>query len=165
MASVTHCNDVSASDLTSLLSTYGLELQWVEDKQKIPGTHFGEPEAGLIASQLYVRKDTPVHSLLHEACHYICMDKHRRQHLHTDAGGDYDEENAVCYLSILLADTIPDYSAAQMMSDMDNWGYTFRLGSARRWFEEDAEDAHNWLLAFEIINHRTFPTGQLRTHT
>jgi hypothetical protein len=24
---------------------------------------------------------------------------------------------------------------------LDAWGYTFRLGSARAWFERDAEDA------------------------
>ncbi len=31
------------------------------------------------------------------------------------------------------------------MQDMDSWGYTFRLGSARAWFEQDAEDARAWL--------------------
>jgi hypothetical protein len=28
----------------------------------------------------------------------------------------------------------------------DGWGYHSLLGSARRWFEEDAEDARAWLL-------------------
>jgi len=28
---------------------------------------------------------------------------------------------------------------------MDAWGYSFRLGSARAWFENDAEDAIGWL--------------------
>ena len=27
---------------------------------------------------------------------------------------------------------------------MDAWGYSFRLGSARAWFEHDAEDARQW---------------------
>jgi hypothetical protein len=159
MTNVVHCNAVSADALASLLSTYGLGLQWVENGQPIPGTHFGDPEAGLIANNLYVRGDTPLHSLLHEACHYICMDDERRQQLHTDAGGDYDEENAVCYLSILLADSIPGYSNAQMMNDMDNWGYTFRLGNARRWFGEDAEDARDWLQLSGIISKDEIPTG------
>ena len=159
MTNVVHCNAVSADALASLLSTYGLGLQWVENGQPIPGTHFGDPEAGLIANNLYVRSDTPVHSLLHETCHYICMDDGRRQQLHTDAGGDYDEENAVCYLSILLADSIPGYSNAQMMNDMDNWGYTFRLGNARRWFGEDAEDARDWLQLSGIISKDEIPTG------
>ncbi len=35
----------------------------------------------------------------------------------------------------------------RMCRDMDEWGYTFRLGSAARWFEQDAEDAHDWLIA------------------
>ena len=27
------------------------------------------------------------------------------------------------------------------MADMDTWGYSFRLGDTRSWFERDAEDA------------------------
>ena len=103
-------------------------------------------EAGLIGSAVFVRRDTPVHSLLHEACHSICMDDERRRSLHTDAGGDDAEENAVCFLQILLADEIPGVGRARLMEDMDRWGYSFRLGSTRRWFEEDAEDAREWLV-------------------
>jgi hypothetical protein len=33
------------------------------------------------------------------------------------------------------------------MADMDAWGYTFRLGSTRAWFEGDAEDALAFLAA------------------
>jgi hypothetical protein len=33
-----------------------------------------------------------------------------------------------------------------MFRDMDDWGYTFRLGSAAAWFEQDAEDARAWLV-------------------
>ena len=33
--------------------------------------------------------------------------------LDTDAGGDYDEENGVCYLQILLADEIPGFGRAR----------------------------------------------------
>jgi hypothetical protein len=28
---------------------------------------------------------------------------------------------------------------------MDAWGYSFRFGSARAWFERDADDARGWL--------------------
>ena len=87
------------------------------------------------------RPDTPVHSALHEACHWICMPPARRARLHTDAGGDSDEENAVNYLSILLGQTLPGFGRDRMLADMDAWGYSFRLGSARAWFEGDAEDA------------------------
>jgi hypothetical protein len=34
---------------------------------------------------------------------------------------------------------------------MDTWGYSFRLGSAERWFREDAEDAREWLLTHQIV--------------
>jgi hypothetical protein len=30
---------------------------------------------------------------------------------------------------------------------MDEWGYTFRLGSARAYFEHDADAAWQWLIA------------------
>ncbi|NIS90685.1 MAG: hypothetical protein GTN98_11520, partial [Woeseiaceae bacterium] len=49
-----------------------------------------------------MRSDTPVHSLLHETCHIICMSRERRAELETDAGGDDLEEAAVCYLQVLL---------------------------------------------------------------
>jgi hypothetical protein len=99
-----------------------------------------------------VRRDTPVHSTLHEAAHSLCMGEERREALYRDAGGDFDEENAACYLQILLAEEIPAMGRDRMLADMDAWGYTFRLGSARRWFEEDAADARAWLLGHGLIN-------------
>lgn len=159
---VTKCCEIETKHLVTLFSHYGLSIRWIDDQQPIPGSHFGEPEAGLIADVLYLRNDTPVHSALHEACHYICMDRSRRNGLHTDAGGDYDEENAVCYLSILLANNIEEYDSTRMMQDMDTWGYTFRLGSAKQWFENDAEDALVWLLDHELITQTQQPTWTLR---
>ena len=41
---------------------------------------------------LYLRTDTPKHSILHEACHYICMDSKRGLSLYTDAGSDDDAQ-------------------------------------------------------------------------
>lgn len=118
---------------------------------QIKGSYWGESEAGLIANTLYIRNDTPLHSALHEACHYICMDESRRKKLHTDAGGTDQEENAVCYLQILLADRFPDYGREQMFKEMDEWGYSFRLGNAKAWFQGDAEDAREYLLAHKLI--------------
>ncbi len=137
----------SRPSVAKLLAGYGLELVEVPAGTPIPGSYWGDEEAGLIGPRIYVQADTPLHSVLHESCHYICMDDKRRANLHTDAGGDYEEENAVCYLQILLADRIPGYSAADCMRDMDAWGYSFRLGSARAWFEHDAEDARAGLAA------------------
>lgn len=132
-------------------------------KQAIEGSYWGETEAGLVANELVVRHDTPLHSALHEACHYICMDSERRATLHTDAGGTDQEENAVCYLQILLADEFDDYDREQMMSDMDEWGYSFRLGSAKAWFERDAEDARAFLLEHGLIDeHDKVNIGRLR---
>lgn len=134
-----------------LLLEYGLELTLIPGQGKIPGSYWGEPEAGLIATRLYARRDTPLHSILHEAAHFVCMDTQRREQLDTNAGGDYDEENAVCYLQILLADRIGGFGRDRAMADMDRWGYSFRLGSARDWFEQDAEDAREWLIERGII--------------
>ena len=94
---------------------------------------------------MFVRGDTPVHSALHEAGHLICAAAARRDAVDTDAGGDFAEEDAVCYLQIVLAGELPGLDAESMMADMDAWGYTFRLGSARAWFSDDAEDARRWL--------------------
>ena len=55
------------------------------------------------------------------------MDEARQQNLHTDAGGDYDEENAVCYLSIVLADEIAGFGSDRMLADMDMQVHASRL--------------------------------------
>lgn len=132
-------------DLRRLLGGHGLEIEIVADRAPIPGSYWGEPEAGLIGSRLYLRRDTPVHSVLHEACHWLCMDAARRGGLHTDAGGSDTEENAVCYLQCLLADDLRGYSRTRCFADMDAWGYHFILGSAQAWFEHDSDDARDWL--------------------
>lgn len=156
------CSDPVAKQLPELLERYGLQLEWVAGDQPIPGSHFGDSEAGLIGNRLLVRSDTPLHSAFHETCHYICMNGGRRASLHTDAGGDYAEENGVCYLQILLADQLPGFGHQRMMEDMDAWGYSFRLGSSSRWFREDAEDARQWLHCHGLIDEQDKPTWDLR---
>ena len=162
MSDVLTCAELGLEVLIQLLTPYGLELIHVPPDAPIPGSYWGDREAGLIAHRLLLRDDTPVHSALHEACHYVCMDPTRRMGLHTDAGGDYDEENGVCYLQILLADRLPRVGRQRLFADMDAWGYSFRLGSTQAWFERDAEDARSWLLAHGLIDAGDAPTWRLR---
>lgn len=150
-ADVLRIRDLPDGVLTELLERYGLRVERVAMDQQIAGSYWGESEAGLIGTTVYVREDTPIHSVLHEAAHCICMTPDRRAGLNKDAGGDYDEENAVCYLQILLADHLPTMGRSRMLQDMDTWGYTFRLGSARAWFENDAEDAREWLIKVGLV--------------
>ena len=138
--------DIGFDAAGALLSTHGLALERVPDGQAIPGSFWGDPEAGVIGSTVYVRSDTPVHSLLHEACHLIVLPPERRALVHTDASDSVLEEDATCYLQIVLADELNGVGRERLMADMDAWGYSFRLGSARAWFEHDAEDARHWLL-------------------
>ncbi|PID48992.1 MAG: hypothetical protein CR991_09085 [Proteobacteria bacterium] len=155
--------ELSGDTARQLLLRYGLTLECLPLHTTIPGSYWGETEAGLIGTTVYVRPDTPLHSLLHESCHLICMDQKRRAVLHTNAGGEALEENAVCYLQIVLADYLPDFGRERALLDMDRWGYSFRLGSAKRWFEEDAEDARQWLCHHGLLdadNHS--PIFQLR---
>lgn len=141
---------------------FGLRCELVAPDAVIPGSYWGDSEAGLMGDRLYLRIDTPLHSALHEACHYVCMDHRRRLGLERDAGGNFDEENAVCYLQILWGTTIAAVGRERMLADMDSWGYTFRLGSAARWFEEDADDARAWLLRHGLIDPRGHLTGRVR---
>ena len=149
--------------LATLLSRYGLELRMTSPGEVIPGSYWGESEAGLIGSRLFARHDTPLHSVLHEACHFICMTPERRCGLDRDASGDDAEENAVCYLQVLLADELADYGRQQLLVDMDRWGYSFRLGSARAWFDADAADAQRWLQDHALIDARNAITWTLRS--
>lgn len=154
--------DMDTDALQELLGNYGLRLEIVPADAAIPGSFWGGSEAGLIGDRVLARADTPVHSILHEACHYVCMDAVRRNALHTDAGGGYAEENGVCYLQILLAGRLAGVGRARLMRDMDAWGYSFRLGSTADWFARDAEDARAWLLTHGLIDVADAPTWRLR---
>jgi hypothetical protein len=145
-------NAIDRLALEMMLDRYGVRVVLVAPEEVIPGSYWGEREAGLIGSRIFVRLDTPVHSVLHEGAHFICMSAERRAGLDTDAGGDDAEENAVCYLQILMAASLPNVGSERMFRDMDEWGYTFRLGSAAAWFREDAEDAHQWLMSHGLID-------------
>lgn len=144
--------DIALDDAVALLARNDLTLVHVADGAPIPGCYWGEPEAGVIGSSVYARGDTPVHSLLHEACHLIVAPPEKRIQIHTDASESQAEEDATCYLQIILGDHLPGVGRERVMGDMDAWGYTFRLGSARAWFEQDAEDARAWLVAHGLLD-------------
>lgn len=133
--------DVGWAAPAALLARFGLELVEVEPGEGIPGSFWGDTEAGIIGSRVYARADTPLHSLLHEAGHLVVMPPARRAAVHTDASDTQRDEDAVCALQLLLADELPGFGRERAFADMDAWGYTFRLGSARAWFESDADDA------------------------
>ena len=155
-------NAIDRVALALLLERYGLDLVLAAPGEVIPGSYWGEREAGLIGSRIFARLDTPLHSVLHETAHFVCMSPERRAGLDTDAGGDDAEESAVCYLQLLMAETLPNAGSARMCRDMDDWGYSFRLGSAAQWFAEDAEDARRWLERRGIIDAAGCITHELR---
>lgn len=159
---VLRCDAVARGAIESLLLRFGLAAVPVADDEPIPGSYWGAPEAGLVGRCLYFRQDTPVHSLLHEFAHFICMDPPRRAGLDTDAGGDDDEECAVCCLQVLLAPALPPFDADRCLTDMDAWGYSFREGSARAWFAGDGRAARAWLVGHGLIDESERPTGRLR---
>jgi hypothetical protein len=159
---VARARDLAANAIVDLLSRFGLRSVEVAANEPIPGSYWGDSEAGLVRDAVHWRSDTPLHSILHEASHAICMDSQRRRGLDRDAGGDHAEENAVCFLQIILADELADVGRAHMCRDMDAWGYTFRLGSAQAWFDEDAADAREWLLAYGLIDDQGAVTWKLR---
>lgn len=156
-ASVTRVGAIGFDAPAALLARYGLTLQRVADGQAIPGSFWGDTEAGIIGTTVYARSDTPVHSLLHEAGHLIVLPPERRALVHTDATDSIDEEDATCYLQIVLADELPGVGRERLMADMDAWGYTYRLGSTRAWFERDAENARCWLVQHGLLDQAGRP--------
>ncbi len=155
-------SDVPRSTLTGLLRKFGLDLVLQERGDAIRGSFWGASEAGIVGRTVYVRADTPVHSLLHETCHVICMTEDRRAGLDRDAGGDDLEESAVCYLQVLLADHIDGVGRDLLMRDMDAWGYSFRLGNTLDWFQSDAEDAAEFLTNHGLLSAQGDVTFRLR---
>jgi len=161
VARVMRCGAVDAERIERILDRFGVTGIVRAPEATIPGSYWGEPEAGLAGDRLYFRADTPVHSLLHELAHYVCMDPVRRVSLDTDAGGGDEEECAVCYLEVLLAEYLEPFSAERCLADMDAWGYSFREGSARAWFFGDGREARDWLLARGLIGDDGTPSWRL----
>jgi hypothetical protein len=159
---ITLLQEIDHGAVVDCFARYGAELVMMPLHAPIPGSFWGEPEAGLIGPRVYARADTPVHSLLHEFCHWICMTEDRRRALSRDAGGDADEECAVCYLQILLAEALPPFDRCKAFDDMDAWGYSFREGSARAWWSGDAGSARTWLFERGIIDEGGRITGLSR---
>ena len=157
-----HLKQLKSQAIALILARYQLQLSRVPANKDIPHSFWGAPEAGRQRSVLFARDDTPIHSILHEASHFICMPAKQRIQDGIDAGGTAAEENATCYLQILLADWIQGIDQNQLMHDMDAWGYSFRLGSTARWFNADSEDARDWLLEKQIIDEQNQPTWKLR---
>lgn len=154
--------DIGADAIVRLLGRYGLEFRLVDDAAPIPGSFWGEPEAGIAGKAVFARGDTPLHSLLHESCHLICMPAERRADVFRDAGGDDLEEAAVCYLQVRLADELEQAGSVRLMRDMDAWGYSFRLGSTLRWFTDDADDARAWLQRHGLLSAHGRPLFRCR---
>lgn len=160
---VLRLKDIALSSLQILLTRYSLTLHIQPIHEAIIGSYWGDDEAGIVQMNVYARLDTPIHSILHEACHTICMDSKRRKILHTDVGeGFTDEEDAVCYLQLLLAIELSEFGIERAFQDMDAWGYSFRLGSAKAWFEQDSKEAREWLLHYQLIDNNNQPTYKLR---
>ena len=145
--------DIDIDSARALLARRDLALISVCADAAIPGSYWGVPEAGVIGATVYARADTPVHSLLHEACHLIVAPAAKRASIHTDASDSQAEEDATCYLQIVLADELAGVGRDRLMTDMDRWGYSFRLGSAHAWFDRDAEDARAWLAQRALLPH------------
>ncbi len=150
--------DIGWTDAAALLDRFGLTLEQVDDGQPIPGSFWGDDEAGVIGERVYARLDTPVHSLLHEAGHLIVLPDDRRRAVHTNATDSDIEEDATCYLQIVLADALIGVGRKRLMADMDAWGYSFRLGSTSAWLAHDADDARHWLTSRGLLTS----DGQVR---
>ncbi len=161
-APVVYLADLELPEIERLVARFGAKLVRVRPGAAIPGSYWGDSEAGLIGNAVYVRDDTPVHSLLHELSHYVCMDEARRASLATDAGGTDIEECGVCYLQLLLSRELTGFGLPRCLDDMDAWGYSFREGAARAWLDGDGTEARAWLAAEGLITPDGEPTFRLR---
>lgn len=155
--------NIEPGAVSKLLQRFGLQIEWLDEYASISGSFWGDSEAGIVGSSVYVRPDTPVHSMLHETCHIICMPLGLRISHTGNAESDDLEEAAVCYLQILLADELPDVGRHRLMCDMDAWGYSFRLGDTTRWFQSDSDDAREWLRHYHVLDTAGGPSFKLRS--
>ena len=138
-------DEAASCGLQALFSAAQLQLCVHPTDVPLPGSYWGESEAGITDRCIHVSPDTPLHSLLHEACHVLCAGGESRAGFVGDADGDDDEESAVCLMQIQLAEAVPGVGASRLCEDMDAWGYSFREGSAKAFLHGDGAGAAAWL--------------------
>ena len=160
-ATVLRVDDVDFGELSALCERFGVRLSKLPPGAAIDGSFWGEPEAGIVGCTLNVRGDTPIHSLLHELGHIVCMTQERRAGLHTNAESDDSEEAAVCYLQVLLAASLRGIGHDRIMQDMDAWGYSFPEGRTSSWFA-NAADSLGWLVKNRVASADGSVTFRLR---
>jgi hypothetical protein len=143
-ASVLTLADIHFDDAAALLHRFGLRCSASPTAHRFPAATGANRGRDHRQRTVYARSDTPVHSLLHEACHLIVLPPERRAPC-TPTPPIRSRGRRGLLLQGLLADALPGVGSDRVLADMDAWGYTFRLGSARAWFEHDADDAWAWL--------------------
>ncbi|MEL7311041.1 MAG: hypothetical protein AAFN07_06000 [Pseudomonadota bacterium] len=134
--------DALSCAVRTVFREFALVLIVHPDDASLPASYWGDSEAGVTGRSIHVRGNTPIHSLLHEACHVVCT---TAAEFVRDAGGCDDEESAVCAMQLLLAEVLPGVGAERMARDMDDWGYSFREGSAWQFRSGDGRHALDWL--------------------
>src|SRR5690625_8003398 len=92
--SVLRLDELPPGAAENLLQRYGLNLQTVAEGQPIPGTFWGEPEAGIIGGTVAARPDTAGQSLPHEAGHPPARTPVRRPHIPTGPRRDQPNHHA-----------------------------------------------------------------------
>jgi len=53
------CSDIDADALKRLLDRFGIAAEWVAVGTAITGSFWGEPEAGIVGQQVFVRPGHP----------------------------------------------------------------------------------------------------------
>ncbi len=135
---VTSLGDIEPAAIERLLTAFGLSLAGVAPGASIPGSYWGDSEAGLVGDRLFARADTPVHSLLHELGHYVCMDPTAARCARHRCGRRRRRGSGRVLPAGVARRRACEASAASAASrDMDTWGYSFREGSARAWLAGD----------------------------
>ena len=107
----------------------------------------------MIGATVYARADTPVHSLLHEAGHLIVLPPERRAaRAYRRHRFGRRRRRGLRAAGRCSATRCRASAATRVLADMDAWGYTFRLGSARAYVEHDAADAWRWLREHGLVD-------------
>ena len=82
-----YLENITNGSIREVLNQFGLVLNCVASSTEIPYSFWGTPKAGRKYNPLFIHFDTHLHSILHEASHYVSMPQIRRSHDSHDASG------------------------------------------------------------------------------
>jgi len=139
------------------LDRYGLSLHLVAPDEVIPA-RIGASARRADGIQIFARLDTAGAFGAARGRPFYLHDAGTARRLGYRCRRRSCGRECVCYLQIILAQSLPNVGRERMCRDMDEWAIRSGWEAPRSGSIQDAEDARDWLMRHGVLDSQSRPT-------